>query len=507
MRGDALCTLFLLPVLCTSVRSAASPSALLLRAALTARRLVDCSYSSAGDPWPAEGLWEAGATLEGLADIEIATSSAPFLNTTAADFAGIAYATFIYTPPVTTAMCNDGQLWWALAWIRAANAAGDDTPHGTAYIERAAQIFDFVIDAGVEPSKTLCGGGVAQCAAPAAPYKNAITSELFITASMYLHPFAQRLGRSTTYYLSWAEEMWSWFAASGMINSAGLVNDGLDSTSCANNNKTTWTYNQGVVLDGLALLSAAANDPSIADAAWGIANATMRAMTDRGVLVEPCAGGGSGCAQDQLVFKGEFARHLARFAALYGPEHRAAAAAITAFLQTNARSMLANAVVQNSVQPRPAWHGDYALDWRGGSPNPGTIGTASSGVSLLTAAALVGAEPDTAQFYDLGLGNCADDAGGAMPSCFLWTLSEKGCITAALALEGAVAYDYTWHCDGQLMCRIRSLSASSAACTALPHNYPATFGFEAGNATNVTTVVPASNTICVLAGAPVRSSA
>ena len=470
------------------------PSAFLLRSALVANRLVDCSFSSPVAPWAAEGPWEAGATLESLADLSIAAGNAT------ADFSRLYHEVFLNSPPVQ-ALCNDGNLWWALAWLRAAKAVGDRTPNGTAYIARAAEIFDFVIGAGVEPYKGLCGGGVAQCPAPAAPYKNAITAELFITAGMYLHPYTKRLGRQADFFLGWAGDMWAWLAASGLINEHSLVNDGLDPATCMNLNDTAWSYNQGVFLDGLALLSAAAKDPSIADTAWRTANATMRAMTDKGVLVEPCIGGSGGCKQDQLVFKGEFARHLARFSAHYGPRHRAAAAAAAAFLQTNARSMLANAVVENSVQPRPAWHGDFAVDWRGGgssSSNPGTIGTASSGLNLLTAAALVGAKPNTTRFHDLGLGNCADAAGDGMPQCSLWTVSEKGCVAAALALEGAVAYDYTWHCDGQLACRVRSMAASPAACAALPHNYPAVFQFEAGNATEVTSVVPAQSTICVL---------
>ena len=39
-----------------------------------------------------------------------------------------------------------------------------------------------------------------------------------------------------------------------MIGPAGLVNDGL-TADCANNGRTTWTYNQGVVIGGLAVLA------------------------------------------------------------------------------------------------------------------------------------------------------------------------------------------------------------------------------------------------------------
>ncbi len=35
-----------------------------------------------------------------------------------------------------------------------------------------------------------------------------------------------------------------------MIDAKSLINDGL-TTNCANNGETTWTCNQGVILDGL----------------------------------------------------------------------------------------------------------------------------------------------------------------------------------------------------------------------------------------------------------------
>ena len=50
-----------------------------------------------------------------------------------------------------------------------------------------------------------------------------------------------------------ADKALSWFLASGMINQKHLINDGLNYNTCKNNNQTTWTYNQGVVLLGLSL--------------------------------------------------------------------------------------------------------------------------------------------------------------------------------------------------------------------------------------------------------------
>ena len=37
-----------------------------------------------------------------------------------------------------------------------------------------------------------------------------------------------------------------------MQNPTGLINDGLQSSDCSNNGKPAYTYNQGVILGGLA---------------------------------------------------------------------------------------------------------------------------------------------------------------------------------------------------------------------------------------------------------------
>jgi hypothetical protein len=222
----------------------------------------------------------------------------------------------------------------------------------------------------------------------------------------------------------------------------------------------------------------------------------MILLSDNGVLVEPCST--AQCKSDQSLTKGAYVRHLARFATLYAAANPVAAATITAFLQTNVQSMLLNDVTANSIQPRPPWHGDFGFDWRGGDTNPSSLVTASSGVDLLTASAITGALPNTSSFIEFGLGNCADASNNSMPNCYIWTVSESDCATAALALEGTIAYDYTWHCDGQLSCRIRSLNASNDACTALSQKVQANWQFVDGSATNITKTTPAISTVCVL---------
>jgi hypothetical protein len=149
-----------------------------------------------------------------------------------------------------------------------------------------------------------CGGGVWW--RNDRTYKNAIANELYLELTAKLHLY---LPGDTT-YLSRARQEWSWFSSSGMINGSHLVNDGLDTASCANNNGVTWTYNQGVLLGGLSALYQATGQGSLLTSARQIADAatTSTYLNPGGVLTEPCEGGD--CGGDGPSFKGAFVRGL-----------------------------------------------------------------------------------------------------------------------------------------------------------------------------------------------------
>ena len=92
-----------------------------------------------------------------------------------------------------------------------------------------------------------------------------------------------------------------------MINPDNLVNDGL-TPACANNGRTIWTYNQGVLIGGLAELSVATHDPALLPAARRIADAAIHTLSDKDMVLhdrtEPQ------CSEDTVQFKGIFLRNL-----------------------------------------------------------------------------------------------------------------------------------------------------------------------------------------------------
>ncbi|MDR3701202.1 MAG: glycoside hydrolase family 76 protein [Candidatus Sulfopaludibacter sp.] len=189
----------------------------------------------------------------------------------------------------------DDEGWWALAWIDAYDWTGDSR-----YLSMAESIFSDMTGGWDD----TCSGGIWW--SRKRTYKNAIANELFLSVAARLAN--REVSTSQASYLSWANREWQWFQASSMINAQHLINDGLTG-ACQNNGQTTWTYNQGVILGGLAELSRQAPDPAIPETARAIAAAATTWLTDeRGILHDACE---PNCGADGVQFKGIFVRNLA----------------------------------------------------------------------------------------------------------------------------------------------------------------------------------------------------
>ncbi|HEY1823677.1 MAG TPA: glycoside hydrolase family 76 protein [Trebonia sp.] len=252
----------------------------------------------------------------------------------------------------------DDNLWWALAWVDAGDLTGDER-----YRAAAQAIFAHSLSGWDD----ACGGGLWWN--EKRKYKNAITNELFLTLAALL---AARVPGQRE-YRDWALREWEWFQASGMIGPSGLVNDGL-TAACANNGGVTWTYNQGVILGGLAALHELTGDQGYLRHGEAIADAALRTLTSpAGILAEPGEDKAAGRDDDQAQFKGIFVRYL------HDLSRHSGKPAYPAFLLANADSVLSaagNAAAQ------------YGLRWAGPFDRADASRQTSAVEVLTTAAAL-----------------------------------------------------------------------------------------------------------------------
>ncbi|TGJ85114.1 hypothetical protein E0Z10_g3616 [Xylaria hypoxylon] len=247
--------------------------------------------------------------------------------------------------------------------------------HGTAWVptfSHRARIFWDLASHGWDTK--LCNGGMVWNP-KLLPYKNAITNELFIAASisMYFYfpgdnhesPFYNRSdkfnpsdpdskvhsGPRDARYLKAAVEGYRWLRNSNMTNDQGLIVDGFhisgyldehsNNTRCDARDEMVFSYNQGVILTGQrGLWDATGASSYLMDGHNLIQNvikatgyslrldnpvdnlsATKPGVLPRwhglgrlGVMEEYCDASGT-CSQDGETFKGIFFHHLTAFCA------------------------------------------------------------------------------------------------------------------------------------------------------------------------------------------------
>jgi predicted alpha-1,6-mannanase (GH76 family) len=233
--------------------------------------------------------WQAAVALSTLETYQQATGDTRYRNAISTAFKDHKHGDFENS-------YNDDTGWWGLAWLQAY-----DITRSKKYLAMAETDANYMHRSWDD----TCRGGVYWRTSKA--YKNAITNEVFLELTAWLHNTI----RGDTKYLRWAKAEWSWFKGSGMINKSDLINDGLTSR-CVSNHATTWTYNQGVILAGLAELYRATENPGLLRTGERIAQATISHLTIGGVLHEPCKGTGCGNSTggNRESYKGIFVQDL-----------------------------------------------------------------------------------------------------------------------------------------------------------------------------------------------------
>lgn len=205
----------------------------------------------------------------------------------------------------------------------------------------------------------LCDGGM-NWNPRLEPYKNAITNELWIAASISMYLWfpgdnnttpwiSNRSGVKATRepkYLAAAIEGYKWLTGVNMTNNAGLYVDGYHvdrskqgNTKCDQRSEAVFTYNQGVLLTGQRGLWAATGSASYLEDGHRLIQAVVKAsgwdlqldrpiddLSDlppgylppwhglgRGGVVEESCDASATCSQDGQTFKGIFFHHFVAF--------------------------------------------------------------------------------------------------------------------------------------------------------------------------------------------------
>ncbi|KAF2458411.1 hypothetical protein BDY21DRAFT_284415 [Lineolata rhizophorae] len=284
---------------------------------------------------------------------------------------------------------HDDMLWVVLGWLQsvrfidlhtakhypASRRGASGEWYGVQFMSAFAHRAHVFYDLAAKGWDTkLCGGGMTWNP-HLRPYKNAITNELFISASieMYLYfpgdrnpsPFVAGSDAGSSAdagaagipvakphdpkYLRAAIDGYAWLKDSNMTNERGLYVDGfhihgwshngsIGTGKCDERNEMVYTYNQGVLLSGLRGLWESTDDRSYLEdghtlvrnvinaTGWkpkpdssgsaGSNNGTGRwaGLGRGGILEEMCDAAGT-CTQNGQTFKGIFFHHLTLFCA------------------------------------------------------------------------------------------------------------------------------------------------------------------------------------------------
>jgi predicted alpha-1,6-mannanase (GH76 family) len=299
------------------------------------------------------GWWNKAITLQALVDYMNASGSTAYMNVVAS--VGSAYGNFI---PYVQPGFYDDEGWWALAWMSAYELSVKLGQPQEQYLTFAVNLFND-ISGGWDDT---CNGGIWFKRQPATPNsKDAIQNEeyLELACRLYLN------SPTTTSYLNAAQNTWTWFKNSGMINGRNLVNNGLDA-SCNPTQNHIWTYTQGVLIGALASLYRATKEQDLLRQATLIADAAIATLCyPDGVLSDPCEASGT-CDQDQQQFKGIFMQYLAQLWSTVSDE--SAKQRYAAFIKLSADALWSNY----------GSGGQFGLVWNGGSTDfNGTVQTSA----------------------------------------------------------------------------------------------------------------------------------
>nr|AGS49725.1 glycosyl hydrolase [uncultured bacterium esnapd14] len=265
-------------------------------------------YDSNEHQWgPDDGQWLSANALTATIDYMIRTGDRRY-----AGVPGSIRARYPSGIPDENGFFDDYG-WWGLAWVRAYDLTGDSS-----YLDLAR---DIAFRVGEAWKGETCGGGLRWKSSSAD--KNLITNVLYMKLAATLHNH----GLGQGYWRDEAQKIWRWLRGGGgrplLGSSPGLAYDTLhvDNGVCSvDDNYFTFTYNQGVLIGGLAELYVATRAVDTLLWATGVANmatAHPDMLSGNGILhydpeenTDGLKDRAARYPEDGAAFKGVFVRNL-----------------------------------------------------------------------------------------------------------------------------------------------------------------------------------------------------
>lgn len=205
---------------------------------------------------------------------------------------------------------NDDQGFWALAAMTAAEMGfKDPDTTGVQWLAAAQAVFNEYV---WRWDTTKCNGGLRWQIFTfnnGYEYKNSVSNGCFFNLAARL---ALYTGNST--YSDWAEKVYDWISTVGFLDSDYNIYDGAsDTDGCVTIDKSQWTYNAGLFLEGSAAMYNYTNGSS----QWeertnGLLQRTATYFFNNSVMYEPPCEPQSNCKTDSFTFKAFLVRWMAK---------------------------------------------------------------------------------------------------------------------------------------------------------------------------------------------------
>ncbi|KAI9823431.1 MAG: hydrolase 76 protein [Thelocarpon impressellum] len=348
--------------------------------------------------------WECGAMFGSLVDYWYYTNDTTYNEVVTQGLLFQVGPNNDFMPPnQTKTEGNDDQAFWAMAAMSAAENKfpnpPDDKPQWLAlaqavFNQQASRWDDKTCNGGLRWQIYTFNNGYN--------YKNTISNGCFFN-------IAARLARYTgnTTYSDWAEKMWDWTAAVGIMDPEFKFYDGTDAAiNCSGVNHIQWSYSAGVYLLGAASMYNVTNGSE----KWrarveGILKATSVFFTEQppNVMYEVACEPNGKCNVDQRSFKAYLSQWMA---------HTTQMAPFTAdFIMPRLKASAVAAAQQCSGAGGELCGVKWTMGTNDGSP--GGVGEQMSALSVIGATLIPQVEaPATNSTGGISKGNSA--AGGAV---------------------------------------------------------------------------------------------